>query len=100
MTRSMNRHGADPTGEDDFDPVVLNLGSHTDYFVITDSLEEFISRAEGEISDEIQEGLDPESKWSKRELLQDYAERAKRMLADIERQLEANGQALPGSDDL
>ncbi|MCG7308322.1 hypothetical protein [Brachybacterium sp. ACRRE] len=82
--------------QDEINPVVLDLGNHTDYYVLTNSLEEFISHAEGEIADEIPEGLDAKSKWSKRELLQDQVDRARRMLEEIDRQIDANGKALPG----
>lgn len=70
--------------DDGFEPILLNLASSEDYYVITQALDDFAGehehRADGS------SGLDVEEDRA-------LAARARRLVADIERQLDANSAA-------
>lgn len=83
-----------------FDPVLLDLADTDDYITVVHALEEYASNMDWEAEKE-QERIHfnnlPESEsdadsWQKR------AARARRIAADIERQLDANGAARQAVD--
>lgn len=77
------------TSGEAFDPVVLEVTSPVDYYVLTAALEEFAAdqyhRADAE-RDAASETGRPSDENERR----DQASRAHRMIADIERQIDAN----------
>lgn len=83
-----------------FDPVLLDLADTDDYITVVHALEEYASNMDWEAEKEqerIQFNNLPESesdadRWQKR------AARARRIAADIERQLDANGAARQAVD--
>ncbi|MBO0983548.1 hypothetical protein [Rathayibacter sp. SD072] len=79
-----------------FDPVLLDLADESDYYILTEALREFISVSEHNAANEDEsdryEGRDPgENPGANR--LRAQAERARAILADIERQLDVNSAA-------
>ncbi|MWV51617.1 hypothetical protein GRS96_20340 (plasmid) [Rathayibacter sp. VKM Ac-2803] len=79
-----------------FEPVLLDLADSSDYYILTEALSEFISVAEhnadNEDVSERYEGRDP-SENPRANSLRAQAERARVILADVERQLDANSAA-------
>ena len=78
-----------------FEPVLLNLSDHQDYYVVTEALREFAAamdhQAEGE-DDRVRYNKLPDSD-SDAPRLREVAERARALEESIERQLDANSEA-------
>ena len=78
-----------------FEPVLLDLSDHEDYYVVTEALRDFAAGIEHQAENEdyrvrYNELADSESDAPR---LRAVAERARALEASIERQLDANSQA-------
>ena len=95
-TRGKDQQSADREG---FDPVVLDLGSDSDYYIAVSSFEEFIPHSDGEIVDYPREGLGASSRLSNRNGLQIRVGRERQMIKGFGWQADASGETLSGRAD-
>lgn len=92
----MGQQSADREGSE---PVVLDLGSDSGYYIAMSSNEEFIPHADGENFDYLRGGLDTSSRRSTCNGLQIHVGRARQMVKGIDWQTDASSGELAGSDD-
>lgn len=81
-----------------YDPVVLDLSEHQDYTVLIGALDDYAqemsSRADDEANAARYEGKEPSSMEAS---FREISARALRLRDEINRQLDANGDAHPGA---
>ncbi|MBO0985007.1 hypothetical protein [Rathayibacter sp. SD072] len=77
-----------------FEPVLLNLANDGDYYIVTEALREFASEADHQ-ADNAEENARYNSQPASARVapLRAQAERARAIVTDVERQLDANSTA-------
>lgn len=77
-----------------FEPVLLNLADDDDYYIVTEALREFASEADHQADNEEESArYNGQPTGPRVGTLRAQAERARVIVADVERQLDANSEA-------